>query len=140
MGNIVKSLAPAPAPKTLLPRIDLTFPSEQQPIIAIYKSQLRKELFFCIQGEDVDKTMQKINWLSQDVSDELMSYIELNIARISRQHPSAMTSVPQIVLGSNIGYPNTIFDMNGDDMCLLDTMKKLLKYMVQIDVKSDINW
>ena len=39
----------------------------------------------------------------------------------------------QIILGSNIGYPNTLFKID-DQETLLVTIKKLLQYMTQIEM------
>ena len=63
----------------------------------------------------------------------------MNINRIIVAELSNEKRDTQIILSSNIGYPDTIFKID-DQKSLLVTIKKLLQYMTQIDlVTTDIH-
>ena len=141
MGNTIYTTGNKTS-KKIFPRISCQFTGDEQAFITIFNFTSLNEFSLYIRGNDPNKTIEEIIWLNHDlISTDLTEYIKLNINRIivAELSNEKMKRDTQIILGSNIGYPDTIF-MIDDQESLLVTIKKLLQYMTQIEVKSDINW
>jgi len=126
----------------MLPRISCQFTGDEQAFITIYHLTSLNEFSLYIRGNDPNKTIEEIIWLNHDlISSDLTEYIKMNINRIivAELSNEKMKRDTQIILRSNIGYPDTIFKID-DQEGLIVTIKKLLQYMTQIDLKSEINW
>ena len=109
---------------------------DEKAFITIYSYSSRNIFLLCIRRDDPNKTNQEIIWLNRDlISTDLTEYIKMNMNRIivSQLSNEKVKGDTQIILGSNIGYPNTLFKID-DQETLLVTIKKLLQYMTQIEM------
>lgn len=118
------------------PFISFQYVSDDKPFLKIFCNKpigKKKELYIFYEDEIHPEKRNMTIWIFDEPMDDFIEYIKMIVNRINYSQKNVQKNVQQIMLGSNIGYPETTFELN-DEKGIFEACKELLKYISKIEV------